>query len=79
MFKQIVKDSGFIIKQETLCDFPLLTRISNLLGIPPFLNKFVTTLDLLLSQIFRWNINYHPEKMIDKFRSASIAFILEKR
>ena len=79
MFNNIVTKSGFCIKKRSVCDFPVVVKIFNTLGIPPFLNYYATKLDLFLSKLFFWNINYHPKSFFQKFRPASLALVLFKK
>ena len=79
LFKDIALKSGFKIKEETLCDFPPLTKFFSKVGITVFNNKVATYVDLFFSKLFSWNINYHPKTIKDKFRPASLSLVLEKK
>jgi SAM-dependent methyltransferase len=78
IFFTIAENSGFKIVNAILCDFPPLSILASKLGMTTFNNKLLTRLDLVLSQLFKWNINYHPNSFMDKLRPASLALVLEK-
>jgi SAM-dependent methyltransferase len=78
IFKTIIAKTGFNIKHSSFCSFAPLLKISNKFGIVVYNNRTLTKLDVILSNMFRWNIKYHPTKLIHKFMPASAYFILEK-
>lgn len=79
LFQEIVKNAGFEIKRESLCVFAPLLRICRRMGFLAYNNKIITKLDSILSDLFRWNIRYHPANLVQKFRPVSVYYVLTKR
>lgn len=75
---RIIQHVGFNIRHRSLCNFPLIPRVANKLGIAAYNNYVLTVADSLLSQLFSWNIKYHRTKMHEKFAPASVFYVLEK-
>lgn len=78
IFKEIITDSGFIIKTESLCMFPALIKLTNKVGIAAYNNSTVVWLDSLLSKLFSWNTQYHRTNSISKLGPLSVYFLLQK-
>lgn len=78
IFHDIINNAGFIIKHESLCIFPLIPKIYNLLGMLAYNSSIATWIDEKLSNLFSWKIHYHSTKFIHKFRPTSIYFVLGK-
>ncbi len=76
---EIIRNVGFKIKHRSLCNFPLIPKMANKLGITAYNNTAITIADSFLSQIFSWNIiKYHRTKLHEKFAPASVYYVLEK-
>ncbi|MCL6751566.1 hypothetical protein KBT16_11545 [Nostoc sp. CCCryo 231-06] len=78
IFRNIIKDTGFKVKRETFCCFPIIPIIYKLIRKSAYNSDVATWADARLSSLFKWNIRYHPTKVIHKFRPTSIYFILTK-
>jgi SAM-dependent methyltransferase len=74
----IVQKLSFKIKHRSLCNFPIIPKIANKIGVAAYNNSFLTAADALLSQLFSWNIKYHRTKLYEKFAPASVYYVLEK-
>ncbi len=74
----IINNAGFKIKNESLCVFPLVPRLSKKIRMPAYNNDFMTRADSILSRIFSWNILYHRTIWYQKFAPASVFYVLEK-
>jgi len=79
IFKSIINDAGFVIKHQSLCVFSLIPKISNRIGISAYNSSILTWIDKKLCQLFSWNVNYHPTKLVHKFRPWSVYFVLNKQ
>lgn len=75
---KIVRNAGFKVKHRSLCNFPLIPKLTNKLGISAYNSYVATMADSLLSQLFSWNIKYHRTKLREKFAPASVYYVLEK-
>ncbi|MBU2634762.1 MAG: class I SAM-dependent methyltransferase [Nanoarchaeota archaeon] len=75
---EIVRNVGFKIAHRSFCNFPLIPKIANKLGVAACNNTALTITDTFLSQIFSWNVKYHRTKLFDKFAPASVYYVLEK-
>ena len=78
ILKEIVRHTGFKVKHESLCVFPLLAKLANKIGVAAYNNYAITLTDTLLSKVFSWNIKYHRTKLHEKIAPASVYFVLEK-
>lgn len=78
LFKEIILNAGFKIKNEKFFDFPAFIKILNFFKINAFSSRFLTKMDTFICMLFKWNINYHPKNTFQKFRPASVYFVLEK-
>lgn len=74
----IVRKLSFKIKHRSLCNFPVIPKLANIVGVAAYNNTTLTIADALLSQIFNWNIKYHRTKLYEKFAPASVYYVLEK-
>lgn len=79
IFEEIIINAGFTIKYRALCNFPLIPKIANKIGIVTYNNPALVWLDDVLSKVFSWNIKYHRTNIIAKLAPASVYFVLEKR
>lgn len=75
---EIAWNAGFKVKHRSFCNFPLISNLTNKLGISAYNSYAVTMVDYLLSQLFFWNIKYHRIKLREKFAPASVYYVLEK-
>ena len=78
LFKNILCDTGFIIKRKTPCIFPLIPKLVGRLGVETYNSYALTLLDRLLSKLFFWNVKYHRIAIYEKVAPASVFFVLEK-
>lgn len=74
----ILENVGFTIVRRSLCNFPVLPKIGNKIGIKTYNNKILTMADALLSQAFAWNIRYHRTRFFEKLAPASVYYVLTK-
>lgn len=74
----IIKRSGLVITRQSLCEFPLVRRMSRMFPSGVYNSALVTRFDALLSTAFAWNINYHARGTLQKVRPTSVFFILSK-
>jgi len=78
LLRKIVMSSGFKIRKESLCHFPLLPRLANKIGVAAYNNYLLTVTDTFLSKLFSWNKVYHRTKLYEKFAPAAVYYVLEK-
>lgn len=78
ILKEIVRNTGFKVKKESLCVFPVLAKLAPKIGVTAYNNYTITLTDKILSKIFSWNIKYHRTRTYEKFAPASVFYVLEK-
>lgn len=79
VFDRIVASVGFKVTRRSLCVFPLLPRLSRVIGNDqPYNSRSLVTLDQLLSVAFSWNLRYHARTVSQKLRPSSVYFVLVK-
>lgn len=78
VFRKLITDVGFRIEAETLCGFPLISRVGGILGVPCYNSHAVVRLDQVLAQMFAWNYRYHPVAFTQKFTPTVVAYVLKK-
>ena len=78
LLRKILSDNGLKIQHEALCAFPPLSRLCKGLGIDPYNSKVCTSIDALLSKMFRWNLRYHASSSWQKIRPTAAFFVLVK-
>ena len=78
IMRRLIQQSGLQVKREGMCAFPPLTKLYKLIRSDVYNSRVATILDDLLSRIFSWNINYHPEKWWQKIRPTSAFYVLHK-
>lgn len=69
---------GFRIAHRSLCNFPLIPRLANIVGISAYDNLTLTLIDGILSKAFYFNYRYHRTRMFDRLAPASVYYVLEK-
>ena len=78
LLKSIAQRSGFEIVRESLCIFPVTTRLFGWRK-PTFNGRIATLIDSLLSTAFAWNVNYHPTTLLQRFRPTAAHLLLRKK
>lgn len=78
IFHDILRANGTKILKESLCMFPIIPKVANLAGIPPYGTTIAVWLDYILCSAFRFNVSYHASGILDKMRPNSIYFVLKK-
>ncbi len=78
VFRTLITDAGFGIEKETLCGFPLTSRVGRMLGACCYNSYIAVRIDQFLSRIFVWNYRYHPVNFIQKFTPTVAAYVLKK-
>lgn len=74
----IIKNNGFKVKYRSVCNFPLIPKITNKFGVSAYNSYPLTVADKYLSKIFHWNLKYNRINFYDKIAPASIYYVLEK-
>lgn len=78
VLEKMLEQKGFICINESLCSFaPLAAFVSKCMK-RPYGNRFVVSLDMALSRLFRFNYSYHTETLWGKFRPTSVSCVLRK-
>jgi SAM-dependent methyltransferase len=73
-----VQAAGLSIERESLCFFPLTSRLGRLLSGVPYDLDFVVRLDNLLSKVFAWNLRYHATRPWHKLRPTCVFLVIRK-
>ena len=79
IFDRMVNEAGFTVVRRSLCVFAPLQRLADRVGVVIYNDRFLTSLDGLLSRAFAWNVSYHRTRWIDKFAPAAVYWMLTKR
>src|SRR5262249_4129972 len=79
IFRKILLEAKFTIQKETLCVFPLTSRLTFLFGPYVWNSPMAVFLDRLMAQAFAWNSSYHPSSLIQKLVPTAATYVLEKR
>lgn len=78
IFEDIIKSTGFKIISCNRCDFSLTSRLRFFVKGPVYNSMKVVYIDKLLSKIFSFNNTYHAKNILQKFRPASVFYVLYK-
>ncbi|MDR4484990.1 MAG: class I SAM-dependent methyltransferase [Nitrospirales bacterium] len=78
IFRKILHDAGFIIRNENLCVFPIIPRLTFMFGKDAYNSRKAVELDRVLSRLFSWNSTYHPSSFIGKLQPMAAAFVLAR-
>lgn len=78
ILRRIVQEKGLTIARESLCAFPLTTRVFRILRGGVYNSPIATRFDAALSAAFAWNVNYHPRTVLHRFRPTSVYMVLHK-
>ncbi len=78
LLRDMVRDSGFTIRKETLCGFPPVRRAASLFGKSAFNSTPAVKLDILMARLFQWNYRYHAQGTIKKLRPTLAFLVLTK-
>jgi SAM-dependent methyltransferase len=79
VFRRIIRGAGFDVLRETLCVFNPIPRLWSLFGKPAYNNMLATRLDAVICKLLRWNLKYHSESLLRKFRPTAVCYVLTKR
>lgn len=77
-FRSIIQRAGFQIRHETLWFFPPIPKLAKVIRIEAYNSQLVTRIDELISKRMKWNVHYHSQKLLHKFRPRAVYFVLEK-
>lgn len=78
VFRMLITKTGFSIEKETLCGFPVTSRIGGMLVTHHFNSHMMVRIDQFLARMFVWNYRYHPATFIRKFIPTVAAYVLKK-
>lgn len=78
VFRNMIRDAGYIVKKETLCMFSLTARLRYLTGKSPYNSKIIVLLDKFLCALPIWLNVYHAHNFLQKLRPTSVFYYLEK-
>ena len=78
LMDKIIKNAGFTTMHRSLCNFPLIPKITNKFGVAAYNNLALTVVDSLFSQAFSWNVKYHRLNIFEKIAPASAYYVLTK-
>lgn len=79
ILRAFIQNAGLEVVRESVCMFPVTTRLFRWLRDDPLNSTFAVSLDVLVSSWFRWNINYHPRNRLQFLRPTAAFFVLRKR
>ncbi len=78
LFREIIEKAGFTTVRETLCMFPLMPKLWQIIDKPAYNSTLATYADWLSSRLLRWNLRYHATSMPQKFRPTNVYYVLTK-
>jgi SAM-dependent methyltransferase len=70
-----LQSAGLRTVRAAYCMFPLVLLLGQKLSVDTFNSAAVTRLDAILSLMFRWNLRYHSDRLIHKFRPTSMFYL----
>lgn len=76
IFRRMVRDAGFLVRRETLCVFPPLTRLAARTKVRPFDCRAWVRLDRVCCALSARNYRYHTTRLAHKFAPSSCFFVL---
>ncbi len=79
LFQSMIDEAGFTVVRRQVVGFAPLRVLWKKSGGDLFNNSLGTSLDLLMSGLFRWNLSYHAEGLFAKFRPTAAAYVLTKK
>ena len=79
ILRNIIHDTGFTIIKERICYFPLIPRFFQLFKIKAYNSTILTAIDYYVSQILKWNLNYHARNKLDKIKPTAVFYVLTKK
>lgn len=74
----MVSTLGLEVVRESLCGFPLTTRLFRSCVSGTYNSAIATRIDAMLCALFAWNVNYHPRSTLQRLRPTSVFLILRK-
>jgi SAM-dependent methyltransferase len=78
ILERIVQGSGLRIVRRTLCGFPVTERLLRLVYRDVYNSPVAVRIDAAVSSLFRWNVNYHPRTLLQRFRPTSAYLVLQR-
>lgn len=78
LFRDMIAAAGLEVVKETLCVFPVTTRLSPLFGGHVFNSRTAVRLDRFLSRLFAFNVSYHPQRIWQRLQPTAVAYVLQK-
>lgn len=78
IFETIVKEAGFEVLSQSLCNFRPVALLSGKVGVPAFNHPALVRADAFFSRLSAWNYTYHRVTPAQKLAPASMAFVLRK-
>jgi SAM-dependent methyltransferase len=78
ILRTIAQSMRLRIIRQSLCAFPLTTRMFRMIRSGVYNSGIATKVDAMLSEAFKWNVNYHPRSVWQRFRPTSAFLILQK-
>jgi hypothetical protein len=75
---QFFNKCGLSLRYTSPCDFSVLQRFLNKIGIEANNNIFCVWLDAMLSLLFQFNQVYYPKNVLQKIRPGTQFYICQK-
>jgi len=79
IMEEAIAKSGLKILARTPCDFPILSRLSHLIGIhEPYNSNILVSLDMVLSRLFYYNTQYNRNGLLGRICPCSVFWVCKK-
>lgn len=78
VFRTLIANAGFSIEKESLCGFPLTSRLGGILEAHFYNSRMTVRIDRFFARMFVWNYRYHPISFFQKFTPTVAAYVLKK-
>lgn len=79
IMEEAIAKAGLKILARTPCDFPILSRLSKLIGVhEPYNSNVLVSLDTVLSSIFYFNTKYDRNGLFGRVCPCSVFWVCEK-
>jgi len=78
ILEDMVRRCRLAVVRRSLCGFPVTERIFRLIRRDVYNSRLFAWIDAHISAVFEWNVNYHAQSLLQRFRPTSVFMILQK-
>jgi 2-polyprenyl-3-methyl-5-hydroxy-6-metoxy-1,4-benzoquinol methylase len=78
IFREIINNTGLVIKKEARCVFPLTKRAGFIVKKPVYNSLIMVLFDRLFSAMPFWKYTYHPKNKRQKLQPSAVFYVIQK-